>query len=165
MRTLVTTASKHGATAEIGEIVATVLREAGHDVTIRSPESIETIDGYDAVIVGSAVYAGRWLDTARAFIDRHDRELAAKPVWLFSSGPIGDPPLPAGDAPEPLAIAERSGAREHRTFGGRVDRSSLGFMERAITRVLKAPEGDFRDVAEIRAWAGTIAAALTPQLV
>lgn len=165
MRVLIATASKHGATAEIGQIVAAVLREAGHEVATSPPESVETIDDYDAVVLGSAVYAGRWLDSARAFVTRHDRELAGKPVWLFSSGPIGDPPLPAGDAPEPLAIAHRIGAREHRTFGGRIDRSGLGLMERAITRVLKAPDGDFRDVAEIRAWATTIAAALTPELV
>jgi menaquinone-dependent protoporphyrinogen oxidase len=164
MNILVTAASKHGATAEIAEIVAGTLREAGHDVdscAIEEAAALSTVAGYDAVVLGSAVYAGRWLGPARDFVDRHATELAGRPVWLFSSGPIGDPPLPKEEAPEALAFAARIGAREHRSFAGRLDRDQLGMMERAVTKVLRAPDGDFRNVEEIRGWAASIAAAIS----
>lgn len=162
MKVLVTVASKHGATAEIGDLVAKRLRAAGHTVDLRIPESVETLEGYDAVVAGSAVYAGHWLDPARRFIERHADALRGLPAWLFSSGPIGDPPMPEGDPPAALELAERIGARDHRTFAGRLDRNDLGFVERAITRALRAPDGDFRDPTTIEAWGDAIASALEP---
>lgn len=160
MKFLVTVASRHGATAEIGDTIAAVLREAGHEVETPAPETVATLDGYDAIVLGSAVYAGRWLDPARAFVQRHATALATRPVWLFSSGPIGEPPMPEGELPEALALADRIGARGHRSFAGRLDRSRLGFVERAITGALHAPEGDFRSWDSIRTWAGEIAGVL-----
>lgn len=62
------------------------------------------VGGYDAVVLGSAVYVGRWLEPARELVDAHAEELAARPTWLFSSGPIGDPPKPEAD--DAVQIAE-----------------------------------------------------------
>jgi len=59
------------------------------------PKQIQAVDGFDAVVLGSAVYAGHWLKPARELVDRSRDALAARPVWLFSSGPIGDPPQAA----------------------------------------------------------------------
>jgi menaquinone-dependent protoporphyrinogen oxidase len=155
-----TVASKHGATGEIGEIVADVLRDAGLDVETRPPEDVPSLDGYGAVVVGSAIYAGRWMETARRFVDRHDAALAAVPLWLFTSGPIGDPPLPADEPAETPSVAERLRARGHRSFAGRLDRRSLGFFERTVTKALRAPDGDFREWEAVRAWADEIAGTL-----
>jgi menaquinone-dependent protoporphyrinogen oxidase len=160
MKVLMTVASKHGATGEIGAVVADALREAGIEVDDIAPEAVATVDGYDAVVAGSAIYAGRWLDSARKFADRHADPLASLPVWLFTSGPIGDPPLPAEEPPETDAIARRLGARGRRSFAGRLDRSSLGMLERTVTRVLHAPDGDFRDWESVRGWADEIARSL-----
>jgi menaquinone-dependent protoporphyrinogen oxidase len=162
MRTLVTVASKHGASAEIGEVVAAALSDAGLEVDSVAPERVADLGRYDAIVIGSAVYAGGWLPPARDLAHRLSAERLDRPIWLFSSGPIGDPPLPAGDPPEGAALAEELRAREHRTFGGRLDRSKLGFVERAITAALKAPDGDFRDWDAVREWAGSIAGALRP---
>jgi menaquinone-dependent protoporphyrinogen oxidase len=83
------------------------------------------------------------------------------PVWLFSSGPIGkDDPKPKGDPKQVAGLMEKTKARGHRIFAGEVDKSKLGFAERAVTRVVGAPEGDFRDWDAIRAWAGEIAESL-----
>lgn len=165
MKILVTVASKHGATAEIGEILAGVLRDGGIEVESRPPQEVQTLDGFDAVILGSGVYAGRWLGPARELAHRLEAELVARAVWLFSSGPIGDPPLPEGDPAEPVALADRLHARGHRSFTGRLDRSQLGFMERTITKVVKAADGDYRDPEAIRRWAVGIATALTAEEV
>jgi menaquinone-dependent protoporphyrinogen oxidase len=82
-------------------------------------------------------------------------------VWLFSSGPIGDPPKPAEDPVDAAGLVHACGAREHRVFAGRLERHRLGWGERAITVALRAPEGDFRDFAGIRAWAAQIAETLS----
>src|SRR5688500_20132251 len=113
MKVLISIASKHEATGESGDILAAVLAAAGIEVEARPPQDVVSIDSYDAVILGSAVYAGRWLEPARAFGERLAGELSTRPVWLFSSGPLGDPPIPVAETPDGLAIAERIGAREH----------------------------------------------------
>jgi menaquinone-dependent protoporphyrinogen oxidase len=157
MNVLVTVASKHGATEEIGAALAGVLGDAGLAVTTSAPDEVSGLDKFDAVVLGSAVYAGRWMGSASQFADRFAADLASREVWLFSSGPIGDPPLPTEEPPATVALVERLGAREHRSFAGRLDRSRIGLMERAVTRALKVPEGDFRDWEAIRAWGNEIA--------
>ena len=160
MNVLVTVASKHGATGQIGQVVAGTLRGAGLPVETRRPEQVTSVDGYDAVVLGSAIYAGRWLTEARSFSKRFATELASRPTWVFSSGPLGDPALPEGDASEPIAIARRLAARDCRTFAGQLERAKLGLFERAMIAAVKAPEGDFRDFHEIRRWADDIAVTL-----
>ena len=159
MKVLVTAATRYGATGEIAQAVAEVLRERGHDTTVGPPEDA-TVDGYDAVVLGSAVYAGHWLKPARELVDRSRDALAARPVWLFSSGPVGDPPKPEEDPVDAAGIVAATGAREHRVFAGKLVRRQLGFADKAIAVALRVPDGDFRDWAEIRGWAAGIADAL-----
>jgi menaquinone-dependent protoporphyrinogen oxidase len=108
-------------------------------------------------VLGSAVYYGKWLPPALAFARTHASALAHRPVWLFSSGPLGDPPRPDGDSSglDPRDLIP--GARDHVVFGGRIDRGLLGTRERLVTRVVGADEGDFRDWKEIASWAASIA--------
>jgi menaquinone-dependent protoporphyrinogen oxidase len=157
MKILVTTASKHGATAEIGEAIAGKLREHDLEVDTRDPGAITSLAGYDAVVLGSAVYAGRWMDAARRFSERHHAELRLRPLWLFSSGPIGDPPQPVEEPADGRRLVGELRAREHRVFPGRVNNADLGWVERTITKMVKAPDGDFRDFDAVRIWAAEIA--------
>src|SRR5215212_4334828 len=94
MKVLISAASRHGATLEIAEALKTEVEASGVEVDLIAPERVVDVTPYDAVIIGSAVYAGRWLAAARELIDREVTQLSAKPVWLFSSGPIGDPDKP-----------------------------------------------------------------------
>jgi menaquinone-dependent protoporphyrinogen oxidase len=163
MTVLVTAASKYGATQEIAEAIGAALAEQGVDVDIRRIEDAPAPFTYEAVVLGSAVYAGRWLEPARRFVAEHGAELAKRPTWLFSSGPIGDPPRPeAAKAVHIDELLAESGAREHRVFAGKLDRSRLSFGERALVVAFRAPDGDFRDWDEIADWAGEIATALRP---
>jgi menaquinone-dependent protoporphyrinogen oxidase len=161
IRILVTAASKHGATAEIAGVIAERLTAAGHEVDLREPESVHDLDTTDAVVVGSAVYIGHWLKPARELVTRLGPELASRPVWMFSSGPVGDPPRPSEDPVDVGALVAATGAREHRVFAGQVNKDKLGFSERAMVRTFRSAVGDFRDWDEIGAWAREIDAELT----
>ena len=162
MRVLITASSKHGATGEIAAEIGRVLGDRGIDAVVIPLTDVGDVAGFDAFVVGSAVYAGRWMGEARRFADRHAEALAAHPTWLFSSGPVGDPPKPdAGSAVKLDEVIAESGAREHRLFTGRLDRSMLGFGERTVVRMVGAADGDYRDWRAVRAWAGAIADALT----
>ncbi len=157
MRVLVSAATKYGATAEIAQGIAEVLDEHGLEATVLPPEQVKGVDGYDAVVVGSAVYAGHWPKPARELVERHAATLAGRPVWLFSSGPVGDPPKPEEDPVDVADLVDLTNAREHRVLAGKLVRKQLSFPERAIVSALRVPEGDFRDWTEIRQWAAGIA--------
>jgi menaquinone-dependent protoporphyrinogen oxidase len=165
MNILVTVASKHGATAQLGERIASVLADEGLNVECIVPEDVPSIEPYDAVILGSAVYAGRWMGSAREFANRHAEALRQRPVWLFSSGPLGKPLAPAGDPTDVAPLRELLPVREHRTFAGRLVRDQLGLGERAIVGMVRAPFGDFRQWEEITAWARAIARDLAPEAI
>lgn len=159
MQVLVSVASRHGATLEIGAAIAAVLVEAGIEVDRTPPERVLDVAPYDAVLIGSGVYAGRWLAPARALVEREAAALSTKPVWLFSSGPIGDPPKP--DAPADAAtLAQQVHAVEHRVFEGKLDRRRLGFAEKAIVAMVRAADGDYRPWDAVIDWARDIAAML-----
>jgi menaquinone-dependent protoporphyrinogen oxidase len=160
MRVLVTAATKYGATTEIAQAIAAVLGDHGLEAIVLPPEQVEEVEGYDAVVAGSAVYAGHWLKPAKELVERHAGGLAGRPVWLFSSGPVGDPPKPEEDPVDVADLLAATGAREHRVFAGKLVRKQLSFPERAIVSALRVPEGDFRDWTEIRQWAAGIADAV-----
>ena len=87
---LVTYASKYGATTEIAEKIGEVLRQAGLTAEVKEAKGIKDLSPYQAVVLGSAVYMGRWLKHASKFIKANRKALAGMPVWIFSSGPTGE---------------------------------------------------------------------------
>ena len=156
-KVLVAVASKHGSTAEIGREIAGTLEKQGLEVTDLKPEEVESPGGFDAFVLGSAVYAGHWMKEAKELVERLEPQLSRKPVWLFSSGPIGDPPKPDEDPVDVAEIIERTASRAHRVFAGKLVKKGLSFGEKAIVLAFRAPEGDYRDWDEIRSWAEEIA--------
>jgi menaquinone-dependent protoporphyrinogen oxidase len=162
MTVLVAAASKHGATDEIAERIGADLAERGLDVDVKKLEEVADLGGYEAFVLGSAVYLGNWLKEARSFVDAHAGALAERPTWLFASGSIvGDPPV--ADDPNALraglvaTLVETTHAREHKLFAGKLDKSKLGLMEKAAVRGAHASEGDYRDWEAIDDWAAAIA--------
>lgn len=166
MDILVAVAGKHGSTLEIAEAIGEELRKTGHTVTVFDLKHSPAVEAYDvttfdAVIIGSAVYAGSWVGEAQHFIDAHQIALRARPVWLFSSGPLGaEKPEPSGEPAQVPDLMSKSGAREHEVFVGKLDRDRLNWGEKLIVKVVRAPYGDFRDWDAIRAWAREIASEL-----
>jgi menaquinone-dependent protoporphyrinogen oxidase len=104
-------------------------------------------------VLGSAVYMKRWLGDARRLFRKHRRELAARPFWIFSSGPFGAEPDPAwSEPPRIVRDAERMGVRDHVVFGGRLPLEPSGFVEKAMVRDTPPEVADLRDWDEIRSW-------------
>jgi menaquinone-dependent protoporphyrinogen oxidase len=162
MNVLVTAASRNGATAEIAQAIATALRSNGLSATVEAPESVRAVRGYDAVVLGSAVIAGHWLPAATGFVNRFGSALGARPVWLFSSGPVGDPSRKLvqkmGADPVDLAgIRTRTSARGHAIFPGKLVSEHAPLGQRLALRIFRGLEGDFRDWARIDQWANEIA--------
>jgi menaquinone-dependent protoporphyrinogen oxidase len=174
MKVLVAYATRHGATRGIAERIAQTLEQSGLDVALQPVEAADALDQYDAFVVGSAAYMGGWIDDATGFVRRNREALASRPVWLFSSGPVGSETVDAKGrdvikASEPREFAEFAAAIrpvEERVFFGAYDPDSkpVGLVERLGARFMRLPAirealpaGDFRDWPEIEAWAGGIA--------
>lgn len=141
---------------EIGKAVAQSLTERGNRATVCRVEDVATFDSYDAVILGSAVYIGRPMTSARELAARLEREFAPKPVWVFASGLkniTADPLLPQFTAPSTLPYL---GSR-YPIFGGFADRDLLTVAERSLIGLVGASKRDERDFDLIQAWAGEVA--------
>lgn len=157
-RMLVAAESRHGSTREVADAIGRRLTAAGCRVDALTLEEVGALRPYDGVVLGSAIYLGRWLQPARRFVVERADEMRTRAVWLFSSGPIGSPPFPDPEtAFDPADVIEATGAREHRLFAGRLDYDGLGFRERLAVRAARVQEGDSRDWAAIEAWADQIA--------
>lgn len=154
---LVAFATKHGSTKAIAHAVGSKLHSAGLHARVLPASVVRDLTGYDAVVVGSAIYHDQWLWDGFRFLRRLRGQLRERPLWLFSSGPIGG--TPAGEAllkarcgadttvPDTLVPSLRGlSIRGHATFGGRVDERAAGIFERYI------PHGDWRDFDQVRAW-------------
>jgi menaquinone-dependent protoporphyrinogen oxidase len=178
MKVLVTYASRHGSTRGIAERIASTLERHGLTVALTPVGDAESVGAYDAAVIGSAAYMGGWLGDATAFVRRHRAELASRPVWLFSSGPVGtDKVDPKGRdvlvASRPKEFDEFAAAirpRDERVFFGAYDPDAppIGLAEKIGSWFVRTPAirdalpaGDFRDWPEIEAWAESIARELT----
>nr|WP_298554612.1 flavodoxin domain-containing protein [uncultured Streptomyces sp.] len=158
---LVTYGTTNGSTAQIAETIADVLRKNGLTVAALPAPSVASVASYDAVVAGGGLYAGRWQKHARRFLRRHHRDLAERPLWLFSSGPL-DASASERDIPPVPGVKKamiRLDAREHVTFGGCLEEGAKGWVARMILRNGKG--GDFRDITAIETWAARVAAELT----
>lgn len=159
MRLLVTWGSKRGGTEGIARTLGEALRGEGIDVELLPAAQAMRASGFDAVVVGGALYANRWHRDARRFVSRRAKWLRTVPVWLFSSGPLDDSAAGGAIAPtkDVAALMDRVGAQDHVTFGGRLAPDARGFPASAMAR---KHSGDWRDPSRIRRWGETIARAL-----
>jgi len=158
---LVTYATKYGATAEIAEKIGLVFRQSDLPTDVLRVDDVRDLTLYRAVVLGSAVYIGRWRKEAVKFLKNNEKVLAERPVWLFSSGPTGE-----GDPEELLngwrypgkiqPFVDSIQPRDIALFHGTVDTEKLSFIKRSMIKNVAAPVGDFRDWESIIAWAAAV---------
>jgi menaquinone-dependent protoporphyrinogen oxidase len=162
-RVLVTYGSVMGSTAEIAEWIAEELRRADLQVVVCDAGSAPSPEGFQAVVVGSAVYHGRWRPEAVRFLREHRAVLSSRKVWLFQSGPCGGQGRLTRPTPRIRWLAHRLGALGPVVFGGNLDPSRADDrFRRWVTSSSVA--ADYRDRDEIDSWARGIAARLAPIL-
>ena len=174
MQVLIAYATRHGATAGIAERIAERLRTSGLDAVALPVAEVRDAEPYDAFVVGGAAYMYRWLGEATNFVERNSGVLAAKPTWLFSSGPIGTELVDTKGRdvlekmipPEFPRLRELVHPRGEKVFFGAYHPvAKPGAVAELVVAEKPAkksalPIGDFRDWPAIDAWADEIAAAL-----
>ncbi|MFI5259261.1 MAG: flavodoxin domain-containing protein [Candidatus Limnocylindrales bacterium] len=163
MRVAVIYGSRLGSTRGIAEHIATRLGAAGLDVDVAAAERLGELPAAEAYVIGSGVYGQHWMKQAAELVKRSKAALSARPVWLFSVGPVGQ----WAKSTDPIEPKEIAGFRrsirpvDHRVFAGALDRgtldgSDLSAVERFVSRRFMA-EGDWRDWTAIDTWADGIA--------
>ncbi len=160
MRVLVAYGTKRGGTEGLARAVGQGLEEAGHVVDVLPAQRVESLDRWEAVVVGGALYAWFWQRDARRFVKRHVEELQQLPVYFFSSGPL-DFSARDRELPPPGSVARLArlvGAQRHKTFGGRLLPEEAGAAP-------ALPRGDFRDLPATRAWGREVGQELATQPV
>lgn len=174
MNVLVAYASRHGSTAGIAERIAAGIRSEGLTAEAQPISEVHDLGEYDAVVLGSAAYMFHWLKEARRFASKHRDALAERPVWLFSSGPLGtdlvdedgNDIFEASRPKEFDELTEVLAPRGEKVFFGAWDPEApaVGMAERMMRFMPAAknalPAGDFRDWDAIDAWAAEIASDL-----
>ncbi len=158
---LVTYATRAGSTAEIAAVIGETLAKRGFRVAVKSVKSQPTLDGYAAVILGSAIRMGSWLPEMVKFIEANQTALAALPTALFTVHMLNtgedETSRAAREAYTAPVRAMLPNAPEV-FFTGLMDFSRLSLLDRFISRMVKAIESDERDWEKIHTWATTILA-------
>ena len=167
---LVAYATKYGATAEIADKIGQVLRQAGLRTDVLLTDQVSELHSYKAVVLGSAVYIGRWRKKAATFLKTNEKVLAEQLVWLFSSGPTGegDPKALMQDWQFPKVlqpIADRIRPEDIAVFHGAMNMKKLNLIEKWMLKNVKAPLGDFRDWDAIASWGTAISTVLKEKVM
>jgi menaquinone-dependent protoporphyrinogen oxidase len=158
-RVLITYASKYGSTGGVADAIGKELcsKEVAADVVLI--KNAGNISSYQGVVIGSAIYMGKWMSEAVDFLKKNKDILRQVPVAYFVvcmtlSQPTEknraealsymDPILKAVPEIKPVAIG---------TFAGALDYNNLSWLNKKILKSKGTPEGDFRDWNAIGAWA------------
>jgi menaquinone-dependent protoporphyrinogen oxidase len=157
---LVAYATAAGSTGEVAEAVGKALREEGATVDVRRAKEVTDVSGYNAVVLGTGVRAGRTYAEAATFLKAHQSALTKLPMACFvvcltmkentdescrEAGGYLDAMLEAVPGIEVMSKG---------LFGGAVKYDTLPLPFRLILKwFIKEPEGDHRDWDAIRAWA------------
>jgi menaquinone-dependent protoporphyrinogen oxidase len=148
---LVAYATKRGSTEEVAEAIAAALRAEGHQVEVAKAADVSDVSGYATVVLGGALYTGRWHRDAVAFLKRHQHALRQLPLAVFAMGPktLAESDVASARAQLDHALAGFDELEPARVavFGGVVDPSKLHFP------FSRMPASDARDWPAIEAWA------------
>ena len=162
MTILVATASRHGSTRRVGEVVTQTLIDAGLDVVHSdvSEVSLDQARRSAAVIVGGAIYTGTWLATATELFERV--RATGVPTFSFAVGVKDVTADPRAEEWSQAASAVSPGGRP--VFGGAINSELLSIRERSLLAMVRAKDGEYTDWDGVRGWAQRVAGLLQPTL-
>ncbi len=155
-RVLIAYASKAGSSAEVAAVIGKRLADGGFGVDVRRARSVRSLDGYGAVIVGSAIRAGQWLSEASGFVKTHREALATRKTAFFTLCMTLQQDTPQNREAVTAYLKPVRAILEPdkiEFFAGKMDYSRVALVPRLIVQRMKVPEGDFRNWAAIGAWA------------
>jgi menaquinone-dependent protoporphyrinogen oxidase len=156
---LVAYATKHGSTRQVAEAVAERLSAHGIAALARPARDVGSLEGYDGIVVGSAIYMGRLHVDARDFLRRHRSGLAARPVAVFAMGPrtLAEEEVASSRSQLDAALGKEPSLHPLTVaiFGGAFDPAQHRFPFNRM------PAVDVRDWAAIRSWGDEVAARFT----
>ena len=155
-KALVVYATRAGSTGEVAQVISERLCAAGFDVEVQPVESLISLSGFQAVVLGSAVRYGAWLPEMKKFIESRRGELARLPLAIFTlhMQALGDDATSQDTrAGYTKAVRAVVTPRDEVYFAGKIDLATLSFFERMAVKLVKSPVGDKRDWDGIRRWA------------
>lgn len=156
---LVGYATRNGSTVEVAEEIGRTLGARGYSVSLQPMAEVASLEGYDAVVLGSAINGGRWLPEAREYADAHASELTAVPLAVFCVHAMN---TGAGERKRERRLAyindireQLSPAEEGFFAGTGLDPDDTSAFTRWMFKLFGGDvEGDGRDWDAIREWAG-----------
>jgi menaquinone-dependent protoporphyrinogen oxidase len=152
---LVAFATKHGSTQDVATEIAGRLCAHGIVTYTCAAAAVDGLEGYDGVVLGSALYMGRLHADGRNFLRRFRRELAARPLAVFAMGPrtLADENVASSRRQLEAVLATEPALHPFASavFGGVFDPAQHRFP---LNRMRAS---DVRDWDAIRAWADDVA--------
>lgn len=169
---LIAYCSRSGSTAEVAEEIGRAITDAGAAVTVMPMAEVQSIAYHQPVILGSALYAGRFAKEAHQFFARFKQELENIRPWVFVLGPTENDPkhfaMADEQARKELAKFPWLHPADVRVFGGKFDprHLNLSFPFNLVMKfpgnpMSRMPASDLRNWDWIRSWAKAIAEHLT----
>jgi menaquinone-dependent protoporphyrinogen oxidase len=156
---LVAYASRAGSTMEVAQSVARELAARGYSVDVHPVKQVSNLKGYSAVVLGSAIRMGGWLPEAVKFVETNRTALAQLPTAFFAVHLMN---IADDETSRKARLAYLDPVRKLVTpqseafFAGVGDMSKVSFIDGQIGKLVKSPEGDFRNWDAIRAWGQSI---------
>ena len=158
-KVLVTYASKAGSTMEVAQSIAKDLTDRGFAVDIRPVKQVAGVDGYSAVVHGSAIRMGNVLPEVVKFVETNAAALKKIPTAYFALYLMNQGEDEANRKARGAyldALRKLVSPSHEALFTGVGDMSKVSFIEGLIGKMVKSPEGDFRDWKAISTWSQAI---------
>lgn len=158
-RILITYATRAGSTVEVAAAIGETLAARGFEAEVKPIKEKPSLEGYQAVLVGSAIRMGNWLPEAVEFVKDNQTALNQMPVALFTVHMLNredDEESHANRMAYLKDVRPLLKPVEEIFFAGRFDMSRLSFLDRMISKAVKAVDEDCRDWDRIRGWAQTV---------
>ena len=155
-KVLVVYGTKTGCTAGVAERIAETLSAKGATVDLRPAADKPDPSAYDAVVVGSGIRMSSWHAPVKEWVAANADALKARPTAFFTAClTMATDPEKADEvrAYTDSLIAETGVTPiDLGLFAGMNVPKKFSLPERLVMKMMKAPEGDFRDYAAVAAW-------------